>query len=345
MKKTLAAAVGAVMLVTAGCASSGSRARGSEEVLRLGIFPNLTHAPGYVALGSGGLERTMAPTEVKVTVFNSGTDAGNALLAGSIDATYIGPGPAASLYLRSGGEVAIVSGTVTGGASLVVRKGAGIDEPADLRGKKIAVPSIGNTQDVALRTWLHEHALEAQDAGGDVAVVPVDNPELLQLFRSGQIDGAWEPEPWPSLLEAEGLVEVLVDEATLWPGGDFVTTQLLVSTPYMEAHPAVVRRLVEANVEAIELIRSDPERAKQIAGEQLAEAGAPSLPAEVLDRAWEKLSFTWDPLPSTLVQGAEDAFTLGYLEESPEGIEDIYRLDTLNGILQEQGLVLVKVPL
>lgn len=345
MKRSVLAALVAVALLATACASSGARARGSEKVLRLGIFPNLTHAPGYVALGSGGLERTLAPTRVEVTVFNSGTDAGNALLAGSIDATYIGPGPAASLFLRSDGAVAIISGAVTGGASFVVRKGAGIEEPGDLRGKKIAVPGIGNTQDVALRTWLHDQSLEAQDAGGEVAVVPVDNPELLQLFRSGEVDGAWEPEPWPSLLVAQGLAEEFVDEATLWPDDEFVTTQLLVSTTYLEAHPSVVRRLVEANVEAIELIRSDPERAKQVARAELAEAGAPALPAEVLDRAWEKLTFTWDPLPTTLVKGAEDAFALGYLEENPEGITDIYRLDALNGILRDRGLVLVRVPL
>lgn len=344
MARRLQAAVAALALGAAACASSGARARGSEEVLRLGIFPNLTHAPGYVAMGSGGLEDSLEGTELEVTVFNSGTDAGNALLSGSIDATYIGPGPATSLFLRSGGKVAIVSGAVSGGAALVVRPEAGISEPGDLRGKKIAVPGIGNTQDVALRAWLHEHGLEAQDAGGEVAVVPVENPELPQLFRAGQVDGAWEPEPWPSLLVHEGLAEVFVDEATLWPDGQFVTTNLLVSTTYLEEHPAVIRHLVEANVDAIELIQEDPERARSIAGKDLSEAGAPSLPHEVLAGAWDKLTFTWDPLPATLQKGAEDAHALGYLDQEPANILEIYRLDVLNEALRERGLARVEVP-
>jgi NitT/TauT family transport system substrate-binding protein len=337
------ATMAALALAAAGCASSGARARGSEDVLRLGIFPNLTHAPGYVAMGSGILEEALGGTEVEVTVFNSGTDAGNALMSGSIDATYIGPGPATSLFLRSGGKVAIVSGAVSGGAALVVRPEAGISEPEDLRGKKIAVPGVGNTQDVALRAWLHEHGLEAQDAGGEVAVVPVDNPELPQLFRAGQVDGAWEPEPWPSLLVHQGLAEVFVDEATLWPHGEFVTTVLLVSTTYLEAHPAVVQGLVEANVEAIDLIQEDPEQARSVAGQELTEAGAPSLPAGVIQGAWDKLTFTWDPLPETLRKGAEDAYALGYLEQEPGNILEIYRLDLLNGALRERGLRPVEV--
>lgn len=343
-KRSLGMAVLAlVAIASTSCTSSASRSRGSEEVLRLGIFPNLTHAPGHVAQGSGILDKALGETKAEVTVFNSGTDAGNALLAGSIDATYIGPGPAASLFLRSEGKVAIVSGAVAAGASLVVRPEARISSPEDLRGKKIAVPGIGNTQDVALRTWLREQGLEAQDAGGEVAVVPVDNPELPQLFRAGQVDGAWEPEPWPSLLVHEGLAEVFLDEATLWPEGEFVTTQLLVSTVYLEAHPEVVRRLVQANVEAIELIQEDPERARSIAGKELADAGAPTLPGEVVESAWEKLTFTWDPLPATLEKGAEEAFALGYLDEEPTNVLDIYRLDILNDLLVEKGLSPVKV--
>jgi sulfonate transport system substrate-binding protein len=332
-----------VAFVSTACASSRSRSEGSADVLRLGIFPNLTHAPGYVAQGSGILDKALGETKADVTPFNSGTDAGNALLSGSIDATYIGPGPAASLFLRSGGKVAIVSGAVASGASLVVRPEAGISAPGDLKGKKIAVPGIGNTQDVALRTWLREHGLEAQDAGGEVAVVPVDNPELPQLFRAGQVDGAWEPEPWPSLLVHEGLAEVFLDEATLWPEGEFVTTQLLVSTVYLEKHPDVIRRLVRANVEAIELIQEDPEKARSIAGKGLVDAGAPTLPGEVVESAWEKLTFTWDPLPATLEKGAEEAFALGYLDEEPTNVLDIYRLDILNDLLAEKNLPAVRV--
>lgn len=324
-------------LAGSACASSASRGRGEQGVLRLGIFPNLTHAPGYVALGEGIFDRVLGDTEVEVRVFNSGTDAGNALLGGSIDATYIGPGPATSLFLESDGGVAVVSGAVSGGASFVVRTGSGIDGPEDLPGKRIAVPGFGNTQDIALRAWLEENGLRTNDEGGDVTVLEVDNPELPPLFERGDLDGAWEPEPYPSLLVGEGLAEVYIDEAELWPDGAFVTTHLLVSTAFMENRPEVVRGLVKANVQAIEFMNEDPEAAKATAQAELVTAGAPSLDQVVVDSAWDKLTFTWDPIASSLQVGAQDAFNLGYIDQDPSNILDLYRLEDLNAILEKRG--------
>jgi NitT/TauT family transport system substrate-binding protein len=336
MRKVLAG-LAVLAIVATGCAGA-SRAEGSADVLRLGVFPNLTHAPGHVALEEGILEERLAPARVEMTYFNSGTDAGNALLAGSIDATYIGPGPAVGLFLESEGEVAIVSGAASGGASLVVRKGAGIGEAADLSGKKVAVPGYGNTQDVALRTWLHEHGLRANDEGGDVSVAAIDNPELLGLFRAGHLDAAWEPEPWPSLLVDEGLAERLVDEEDLWPGGTFATTVLLVSRTYLDRHGDVVRRLVEANVEAIRAIEEDPGRAKAAAQAGLVKAGAPSLDQAVIDEAWDRLTFSWDPEAPSVVTGARHAYEVGSLERPPDDLEGLFRLDHLDSVLAGLGL-------
>ena len=333
----------AVLVVGTGCASSEDRARGSEDVIRLGVFPNLTHAPAYVALETGIFDDVLAPARVEVTYFNSGSDAGTALLGGSIDATYIGPGPSTSLFLQSG-DVAVVSGVTAGGASFVVRTGAGISTPADLSGKRLAVPGVGNTQDVALRTWLRSQGLEANDAGGDVNVAAVDNKTLVQLFQQEQLDGAWEPEPWPTILESEGLATTFVDEASLWPDGLFATTNLLVNTTYADAHPDLVRRLVEANVRAIEFIREDPVAAKAAAQAGLVKAGAPSLDQAVVDAAWEKLTFTWNPVPTSLATGAQNAFDLGFLDTEPAGILAIYRLGDLNAVLEELGEDPVEVP-
>lgn len=333
-KIVLAAAV--LGLVSAGCSSSAARARGSGDVLRLGVFPNLTHAPAYVALGEGIFDRTLEGVKVQVTYFNSGSDAQSAIATGSLDATYIGPGPSIAAFLQTG-NVSVVSGVASGGVSFVVRAGSGISTADDLRGRKIAVPGYSNTQDVALRTWLHEHGLEAKDAGGDVGVVAVDNPELLQNFRAGQVDAAWEPEPWPSYLEAEGVAEPFLDEADLWPDGRFVVANLLVNTRYMEAHPEVVRGLVEANVQAIRAIRNDPEEAKKVVQAGLLRAGAPSLDQGVVDTAWDRLEFTWDPIASSLEKDAKDSYALGYLEQDPAKILGIYRLDDLNAILRSLG--------
>jgi NitT/TauT family transport system substrate-binding protein len=330
-------AIAVLALLSGACSSTQSKAEGSSDVLRLAMFPNVTHAPAYVALEEGILERVLAPTKVEVSYFNSGSDAGNALSTGSIDATYIGPGPAIALYVPDPGSVAVVSGATAGGASFVVRTGAGIEGPQDLPGKKLAVPGIGNTQDVALRTWLHEQGMKANDEGGDVLVGAFDNTLLLQTFEAGQVDGAWEPEPWPSLLIAEGLAEPFLDETTLWPDGLFVTTHLVVNTTYMEAHPNIVRKLVQANVEAIQLIQSDPARAKAATQAGLVKAGAPSLDQAVVDAAWENLTFTWDPIASSLEKDATDAYELGYLESEPTDILGIYALDDLNAVLEELG--------
>jgi NitT/TauT family transport system substrate-binding protein len=333
----------ATALIAGACASSDERARGEEGVLRLGIFPNLTHAPGYVALEQGIFEGVLAPTKVEVTYFNSGSDAGAAIQSGSIDATYIGPGPATALYLQPDSRVAIVSGVTSGGASFVVRTGAGIESPEDLAGKRIAVPGVGNTQDVALRTWLHEQGLKANDEGGEVSVAAVDNPELLGLFQAGQVDGAWEPEPYPSLLISEGLAEPFVDEADLWPNGEFVTTVLAVNTTYMEANPDVVAKLVEANVQAIQAIEDDPEAAKAAAQAGLINAGAPSLDQSVVDTAWDKLTFTWDPIAPSLIQGAANAYSLGYLDAQPVDMTALFRLEQLNDVLNGMDVPLIQV--
>jgi NitT/TauT family transport system substrate-binding protein len=332
-----------VVLLVPACASSDARARGSADVLRLGVFPTLTHAPAHVGLGTGIFAETLAPTRVEVHPFNSGTEAGVALLSGSIDASYMGPWPAISLYLQSG-KVAVVSGVTVGGASFVVRRGAGIEAPEDLHGKRIAVPNVGNTQDIALRTWLHEHGLQATDEGGDVAITEADNPQLLQLFRAGRLDGAWVPEPYPTYLVDEGVGEVLVDEADLWPPDGFLTANLVVSTIYMDAHPEVIQRLVEANVAAIRFAQASPLRAQAIAERRLVWAGAPEMDAAVIAAAWAKLTFLSYPVPAAMRQVAEDAYALGVLEQDPGSVLGIYRLDPLNAVLDDEDLPPVEVP-
>jgi NitT/TauT family transport system substrate-binding protein len=342
--RTRAAGAGfvAIVLLAGACASSDARSRGSADVLRLGVFATLTHAPAHIAVGAGIFERVLAPTRVEVTVFESGSDAGIALLSGSIDATYIGPWPTASLYLRSG-AVAVVSGVTSGGTSFVVRTGAGIAEPADLHGRRIAVPGVGNTQDIALRAWLRGNGLRAREEGGDVSVVGIGGPELIPLFERDQLDGAWMPEPYPSYLIARGVAERFVDEGSLWPGGEFVTAELVVSTIYLEAHPENVRALVEANVEAVELANAEPERAKELAREQLESLGVPDLGDDVLDAAWAELTFTWDPVAPSFQQVAEDAFEVGLLDERPGDLSGIYRLDDLDDVLNDEGLPPVEV--
>src|SRR5918993_3708724 len=198
--------------------------------VRFGVFPNITHAPGLVALADGGqLSELLPNATIEVTPFNSGTTASEAIFNEAIDITFIGPNPAINAYAKSNGEaVRVISGSTSGGAFLVVRPE--ITTADDLRGRSIATPSLGNTQDVALRAWLADQGLVTDTAGGgDVSVVPQENAQTLETFLAGTIDGAWVPEPWASRLIQDAGAKVLLDERDLWPDGEYVTTHLMVA--------------------------------------------------------------------------------------------------------------------
>ncbi len=235
--------------------------RGGEAAtapeLRLGYFANVTHAPAIVGVDEGFFADELGDTKLTTQIFNAGPAAVEALFAGALDATYIGPNPAINAFVQSDGEaVRIIAGATSGGAQLVVREG--IDGPEDLEGKNIATPQLGNTQDVALRAWLTDKGLENDVAGGgDVTITPTANADTLQLFQAGELDGAWVPEPWASRLVLEAGAEVLVDEKDLWPEGEFVTTHLIVRTEFLEQYPGTVEALLRGHVESVEWIKAN----------------------------------------------------------------------------------------
>ena len=331
------------LALTAGCATSA--ATGTIQVaqalpttggtpapeLRLGYFPNLTHATAVYGVAEGVFADALGQTTLKTQVFNAGPSAVEALFAGSLDATYIGPNPTVNAFIRSQGEaVRIIAGATSGGASLVVRPG--ITDAAGLRGTRIATPQTGGTQDIALRHYLDENGFEVNPAGaGEVTVLAQENATTLTAFQSGQIDGAWVPEPWASRLVLEAGGSVLVDERDLWPGGDFVTTQLIVRTDYLREHPETVRRLVEGSVESNRRITADPEATKQVLNDALAGlTGKPLAPA-VLDRAFAQIRVTDDPIASSLATSAQHAFDTGLVQ--PADLTGIYDLSLLREVL------------
>ncbi|MDH4077949.1 MAG: ABC transporter substrate-binding protein, partial [Acidimicrobiia bacterium] len=252
----------------AGASTSG--ASGPQEArtplegsLRLGYFPNVTHAPAIVGVRSGHFTRALGPgVDLQLTIFNSGTEVIEALFSGAIDASFIGPNPAINGFAQSDGEaLQIVAGSTSGGASFVVRDG--IDAPADLNGTTLATPSLGNTQDVALRAWLKDQGLSADtEGGGDVSIRPQENADTLTTFLDGTIDGAWVPEPWATRLILEGGGHTLVNEKTLWDGGQFVTTHLVVSTRYLDEHPDLVEGLLGGLLTSLDEIKADPDAAR-----------------------------------------------------------------------------------
>lgn len=333
-------AVAALVPVLAACGgSSNASARdlGPAGELRLGFFANVTHAPALVAVQEGLLAERLGDTKLTTQVFNAGPAAVEAIFSGAIDAAYIGPNPAINAFVQSRGEaIRIIAGATSGGAALVVRPE--INSAADLHGRTLATPQLGNTQDVALRAWLADNGMKTSKTGrGPVTVqAGTDNSTTLQLFRDGQIDGAWLPEPWVTRLVHEAGAKVLVDERTLWPAGKFVTTQLIVATDFLTEHPQTVRALLEAHVDAIQWIGKHPDQAKSDVNTQIGELTGAPLPASVLDGAWKNIEPTVDPVATSLVGSAEHAVAADLIEE-PD-LHGIYDLRPLNAILRARGL-------
>ena len=306
--------------------------------LRLGYFPNVTHAPAIVGVESGRFAEALgADVRLQPATFGSGTEVIEAMFAGELDASFIGPNPAINGYAKSGGDaLRIVSGTTSGGASLVVRKG--IDAPADLAGTILATPSLGNTQDVALRAWLAEHGLSTDaSGGGDVQITPQENADTLAAFQNGDLDGAWVPEPWATRLVQEGGGSVLVDEVDLWLDGRFVTTHLIVATEFLDRHPDVVRDLIAGLAETIDEIAADPVSAQRLTNDGIERITTKRLAGPIIAAAWERLEFTLDPLASTLRTSASDAVDTGLLEPVDLDEPGIYDLSLLDDVLADRS--------
>jgi NitT/TauT family transport system substrate-binding protein len=331
LKTTALLAVAALAAACGGGASAdddtpGATSRAAE--LRLGYFPNITHASAVYGVASGVYQEELGSTKLSTQTFNAGPAAVEALFAGSIDATYIGPGPAVNAFLKSGGDVVLVAGATSGGAALVVRPGV-----TDLRGLTIADPQTGGTQDIALRSYLADKGLEVDKQGaGDVTIVAQENAQTLDLFKSGEIDGAWVPEPWASRLVLDGGGTVLLDEKTLWPGGKFVTTNLLVRKEFLNEHPQTVKALIEAQLEANEKIAADAAAAKTVINDALKELTGKALKEPVIDRAFAQIELTVDPVAASLKEGAEHAFASGLLKKGDlTGIYDLSILEEVTG--------------
>lgn len=320
--------------------AAGDRAGGSAPVsLTLGYFPNVTHATALVGVREGIFQDALGDAELETATFNAGPEAIEALLSGAVDATFIGPNPAINAYAQSSGEaVRIVSGATSGGAFLVV--GDGIDGPGDLADRSIASPQLGNTQDVALRAWLAENGLATTpEGGGDVEIVPQSNGDTLDQFVAGDIDGAWVPEPWATRMVEEGGGHVLVDERDLWPetGGEYVTTHVVVRTDYLEDHPDVVRDLLHGVVDATAFLDDRPGDAQRAVAEEILAVTDQELAPEVLASSWENLTFTVDPIAASLQASADDAVSLGLLDDVDLRSPGIYDLTLLNEVLAGAG--------
>lgn len=317
-------------------AGAGSDLEHPQE-LRLGFFPNITHAQALYARATGSFEQAIG-APIRWTAFNDGPTAMEALLADQLDGTFIGPNPAITAYIRSHGEkFVIVAGAAAGGAALVVRTNSGIASNKDFGGKTIATPQLGNTQDISARIWLLKNGYRTVAEGGAVNLVNLSNPDQLTLFRKGQIDGAWTVEPWVSRLQLQAGGRIFLDEKQLWPDGHYVTTQLILTRSFLKQHPQEARNLLRADVEATEWITNHLELAATMLNEQIRHETSRALPKDVIRHALRHVDFTWDPIASSLYQDAEFAYQIHFLRQPPD-LAGIYDLTLLNEVLKSKGI-------
>ncbi len=310
--------------------------------LKLGYFGNVTHAPALVGVKEGFIAKSLGGTKLSTQVFNAGPAAIEALNAGAIDATYIGPNPAINSFVKSQGEsVSIIAGAAAGGAQLVVKPE--ITAAAQLKGKTLSTPQLGGTQDVALRAWLATQGYKTNtDGSGDVAINPTENAQTLKLFQDGKLDGAWLPEPWASRLVLQAGAKVLVDEKDLWDGsltgkpGEFPTTILIVNKKFAADHPDTVKALLKGHAESVKWLNSAAADEKStVINAALKDASGAELKPDVIERSLKNIVFTVDPLAGAYKKLLQDGVDAGTTKQAD--INGIFDLTALNSVTAETG--------
>jgi NitT/TauT family transport system substrate-binding protein len=292
-------------------------ARAEKITLRVGYFPNITHAQGIIGSettreGRGWFEQRLGPdVTIQWFAYNAGPSAMEAIFAGSIDLTYVGPSPALNAYIRSeGDEIRVLAGAAEGGAALVVQGDGRIKQPADFRGKRLATPQLGNTQDVAARAWLKKQGFRITLTGGDVQVLPTANPDQVGLFQTGKLDAVWTVEPWVSRLELGAKGKVYLEQ------NDAVTTVLVASVNLLKTHPELAEKFRAAHAELTAWINAHPDEAKSLVRAGLKVATRHDVPVALVDNAWRRLHFTDQVAPSQLAALVTDAQSVGFLRNA-----------------------------
>jgi NitT/TauT family transport system substrate-binding protein len=325
----------AALVLAAGCSRAGgngtqapAKAEGDATEVRLGYFPNVTHAPAILGLKKDFYTKELGATKLSTATFNAGPEEVNALLGKSLDIGFIGSGPAINAFTKSSGSIQLVSGAVSGGAQLVTKPE--ITSVDQLKGKNIATPSLGNTQDVALKKLLGEKQIT------DVKITNLDNPKTLDAFRKGELDGAWLPEPWSSRLVLDAGAKVLLDEKSLWPAGRFPTTVIIVRSEFLQQHPQTVQAVLRGHLNAIDWAKANPAETKTVVNAALKELAGSTLSGPVLDRAFSAIELTADPITADFPQLAKDSVTAGIVKTAVD-LKGFADFSALNEALKATG--------
>lgn len=332
--------IGAFLLVIATAASflgCSSNKNSDDNKVRVGFFPNITHAQALIGKNQGRFQKLLGdkyPIEWKQ--FNAGPAEIEALLAGELDIAYVGPGPAVNGYARSKGEIQIISGASDAGAVLIARKDAGIKEVKDLQGKKVAIPQFGNTQDLSLRALLKENGLKDKTKGGNVEIVRAENPDIKTLLDQNRIDAALVPEPWGARLEKEIGAKVVLDYNEVWRQGQYSTAVIVARSDFIKSHPEVVENFLKAHVDITDYINESKEAAKNVVNDEIGKLTKKPLEKSVLNNSFKRITSTDNPEKQSIEEMTDLSVSVGFLRERPD-LKDLFNLDTLNKVLKEKG--------
>jgi len=304
----------------------------NQDKIRVAFFPSIGHIIPIVGLEEKIFEKELGEEkQIETKLFDSGPQVIESIFSGSIDIAYVGPGPIINGFLKSDGkDIKILSGAASGGASFIIQPNSGLESIENFDGKRIASPQISNSQDVSLRHYLELHGLKSVEKGGTVFVLNISNPDIYTLFAKGDIDGAWVPEPWATMLvqELDGIR--LFNEEKLWPNEEFASVLLIARTEYLENNPETVQKWIESHEKTVTWINSNPNKSKSLFSNFLIDYMGKSLPTEIIDESFSNITITSDPIKNSIIIFAERADSLEYLGRSGYNLDGIFYNAVLN---------------
>ena len=304
----------------------------NQDKIRVAFFPSIGHIIPIVGLEEKIFEKGIGEEkQIETKLFDSGPQVIESLFSNSIDIAYVGPGPIINGFLKSDGkDIKILSGAASGGASFIIQPNSGLESLENFDGKRIASPQISNSQDVSLRHYLESHGLKSVENGGTVFVLNISNPDIYTLFAKGDIDGAWVPEPWATILvqELDGIR--LFNEEKLWPNEEFASVLLIVRTEYLENNPETIQKWVESHEKIVTWINSNPDKSKSLFSSFLIDYMGKSLPTKIIDESFSNITITSDPIKNSVIIFAERADSLGYLGRDGYNLDGIFYNAVLN---------------
>jgi NitT/TauT family transport system substrate-binding protein len=299
--------------------AGGAMSAAEKNTIRFGHFPNITHAQGVIAhalsrQGKGWFEERLGPgVEIQWFTYNAGPSAMEAIFAGSLDLTYVGQGPALNAHFKSNGEeIRILSGAANGGAALVIKSDSPIKTAADFRGKKIATPQMGNTQDISCRAWLKAQGFRITQTGGDALILPTANPDQLGLLQTGRVDAVWTVEPWVTRLERDAQAKVFLEESNV------ITTWLASSVKFLKERRDLAKKIATANQELTQWIVSHPDEAQKLLVAELKEETKTDFAADAVAQAWKRIKFTTEVSPDLVTKAVQDGKDAGFYKGSTD---------------------------